>query len=111
MARPTVVWDDGCSFCSASVRLLRRLDLHHQFEYQGSGDRVALERLGVSPESADQEMKLVEPGGRTSGGYDAIVRIVRYLPLGWLASPVLGLSPLRALGRPAYRWVAARRSC
>jgi predicted DCC family thiol-disulfide oxidoreductase YuxK len=110
-ARPVVVWDGGCSFCSRSVRVLRALDLHRRLDYQGSADVAALARLGVTQESADEEMKLVEPGGRVSGGYDAIVRIVRQLPLGWLVSPILALPPLRALGRPAYRWIAAHRTC
>jgi predicted DCC family thiol-disulfide oxidoreductase YuxK len=89
MSLPTVVWDDGCSFCSRYVRILRTLDIHHHLQYQGSADAAALARLGVSQESADREMKLVEPCGRVSGGYDAVVRIVRYLPLGWLASAIL----------------------
>ncbi|MDZ4797629.1 MAG: DUF393 domain-containing protein [Bryobacteraceae bacterium] len=111
MSRPTVIWDDGCSFCGRSIRILRTLDVFRRLDFQGSRDTAALSRLGVTPKSTDNEIRFAEPGRGVSGGYDALVRMASHLPLGWLAAPILGLPPLRALGRPAYRWVAARRTC
>ncbi|MBC8165270.1 MAG: DUF393 domain-containing protein, partial [Bryobacteraceae bacterium] len=107
---PLVIWDDHCSFCRNAVRFLRFLDWGGRLDYLGSSDTVALARLGISPEEADRELKLVYRDVRF-GGYDAIAYLTRFLPLTFLFSPLFGLSPVRLLGRRVYRSIAARRKC
>lgn len=103
-----VVWDDGCSFCARWVRLARRLDSRQALEFVGLSDRAALARLGIGPEEADREVKVVGLT-RIFGGYDGVVEIARRLPAtGWMA-PLLAWA--RPAGRMVYRWVAAHRKC
>jgi predicted DCC family thiol-disulfide oxidoreductase YuxK len=108
--RPTVVWDDNCSFCAGWIRLFRALDWLHVLELVGSTNKAELARLGVTPEHADEEIKVIEDG-KILGGYDGIVRIAAALPLTVFVAPLLGLPPVRAAGRRLYRCVAARRKC
>ena len=105
-----MIYDDRCGFCRRSVRLLRALDVTRRHEFRGSSDPRALERAGVSPAEAAEELKLAA-GGRLWGGYDAIVEILRVLPLTFWIAPLLALAPVRRLGRRAYRRFAARRHC
>jgi len=92
------------------VRLLRLLDVTRRHAYRGSSDPEALQRAGVTAEEASRELKLAARG-RLWGGYDAIVEILRALPLTFWIAPLLATPPLRRYGRRAYRWIAARRRC
>lgn len=92
------------------MRLLRLLDVTRRHAYRGSSDPEALQRAGVTAEEASRELKLAARGRRW-GGYDAIVEILRALPLTFWIAPLLALAPVRRLGRRAYRWIAARRHC
>lgn len=109
-AERLVVYDDRCGFCRLAVRLLRLLDVTRRHAYRGSSDPDALQRAGVTAEEAARELKLAARG-RLWGGYDAIVEILRVLPLTFWLAPLLALAPVRRLGRRAYRWIAARRHC
>lgn len=105
-----VIYDADCGFCRRSVALLRLLDPGGELRYEPSTNRALLERLGITPAEANQELKVVG-GERVSGGYDAIVAALAVLPrTRWLA-PLMRFAPIRFLGRRAYGQVAARRHC
>jgi len=105
-----IIYDDKCSFCRSSVRLCRSLDWLGAHRYEGSSNRELLDAAGITPEQADQELKLVS-GGRIDGGFDAIRRIMLRLPLTFFWAPLLWIPPIPWLGRRVYRAVAARRKC
>jgi len=109
-AERLVIYDDRCGFCRRSAGLLRALDVTRRHCYRGSSAPEALEQAGVTAEDAARELKLAA-GGRLWGGYDAVVEILRALPLTFWLAPLLALAPVRRLGRRAYRWFAARRHC
>ncbi|MBC8166383.1 MAG: DUF393 domain-containing protein [Bryobacteraceae bacterium] len=105
-----MIWDDRCSFCGRSIRLLRNLDRSHRLQYVGSSDQAVLTKHGITRESAAEEIKFVD-GRAVFGGYDAVARLVRYLPAGRLASALMSLPLVRFFGRRIYRYIAAHRSC
>lgn len=105
-----VVWDDYCSFCAGWIRVVRALDWLHRLDVAGSSDQSTLERLNLTREETDLEIKAISQDG-TLGGYDAIVRILSVLPVSLFWAPALELPPVRAIGRRAYRWIAVRRKC
>jgi predicted DCC family thiol-disulfide oxidoreductase YuxK len=109
-AERRVIWDDHCSFCSASVARLRRLDAFGVHRFVGSSDSSAFEDVPVTREQADEAVQLVEHG-RRSEGFDAIRLILEKCPATFLAAPVLRIPPAPAIGRRVYRRVAARRTC
>jgi predicted DCC family thiol-disulfide oxidoreductase YuxK len=104
-----VGYDDDCGLC---VGLLKRFG--GPFERRGFVF-VPLQnpwlagRLGLKPGEMPEEMKMLWPDGRSIGGTEAIVALLRAAwwtaPLGWIA----WLPPLRPVMRAAYRWVARNR--
>jgi predicted DCC family thiol-disulfide oxidoreductase YuxK len=111
-AKPVQGWvgyDDDCGLC---VGLLKRF----AGPYEGRGfvflplqNPWLAERLGLQPGEMPDEMKLLWPDGRVTGGGEAIVALLRAVwwtaPLGWIA----WLPPFRPTIRAAYRWVARHR--
>jgi predicted DCC family thiol-disulfide oxidoreductase YuxK len=63
----------------------------------------------VTRERCLQEMVLIEPGGRVSGGFYAFRRVAHHVPLLGLLVPVLYLPGVPWLGVRIYRWVAEHR--
>jgi len=105
-----VIWDNHCSFCSGWIRFFRTFNWLRRLAFAGSSDYRLLSHHNISPEEADQEIKVVVDG-RVLGGYNALVEISSFLPIAMFWSILLGLRPTRAIGRRAYKFVAAHRKC
>jgi predicted DCC family thiol-disulfide oxidoreductase YuxK len=105
-----VVWDDTCGFCGRTIAWLRRLDWLAVHRVEGSSRPEALAEAGLSAADAADEITL-RADGETTGGYDAIRRMLEVTPLGFLWAPALACPPLASVGRAVYRRVAARRHC
>jgi predicted DCC family thiol-disulfide oxidoreductase YuxK len=103
----TLVYDGDCAFCTSSVRWAQRLGLD-------AGTVVAwqhadLASLGLTQEQCAHELQLVEPG-RTSGGHQAVGRLLLRSRLWWRPLGLLLLTPpVSWLARVVYRWVADHR--
>jgi predicted DCC family thiol-disulfide oxidoreductase YuxK len=107
-ARPYLVFYDAqCRICRRGRQAVERLRPMAAVRFVDSNDA---REMGKYPEmSARGQMYVLDPAGRLSGGYDAMVALAPILPaFAWLGG-VLGLGPVRALGRRAYRWLAANR--
>jgi predicted DCC family thiol-disulfide oxidoreductase YuxK len=105
-----VLWDDHCFFCSGWIRFFRTFDWLGRLEFARASDYMLLSRHSISREGAGREIKVVVDG-RVIGGYDAVVKISCFLPITMFCSILLGLGPIRAIGRRAYEWIAAYRKC
>ncbi len=106
-----LIYDGHCMFCVGSVRRLLVLDLFGYLkpvDYQTAEDVTAL-HLSLTRNQCHAQMHLVEPDGRLSGGFAAIQRLSRKLPLLWPAAPLVNLLGARRIGDPAYRWIARNR--
>jgi predicted DCC family thiol-disulfide oxidoreductase YuxK len=100
-----VVWDDRCSLCRPRVALLRRLDWLRVHRFEGASNRSALKEIGLTQDDVNREMRL-RAGRGVLGGFDALVGVLKLLPVGFLWAPVLSVPPLHRVGVRAYRYVA-----
>lgn len=105
--RPVLVYDGDCSFCTKSVRLVRRL--------QADVDVVAwqfadLPALGLTAAQADAAVQWVAVDGRAAAGHRAVAAVLRASRQPW---PIIGramlLPGLSWLSGRVYAWVAANR--
>ncbi len=83
--RPTtLIYDDDCGICLWCARLIKRLDLRHNFTFQANSDLEALPE-GITEEMANRSMVVVGPDGSAHRDADAVSVLVRALPfVGWL---------------------------
>jgi predicted DCC family thiol-disulfide oxidoreductase YuxK len=105
-----VLYDGACPRCRASMALLSASDPDHVVE---PIDLTAVDVTTVHPsltkEACLRAMHVVRADGRVTAGFDAVVTLARWLPLGWPLGIVGGLPGVAALGRRAYNALAASR--
>jgi predicted DCC family thiol-disulfide oxidoreductase YuxK len=106
-----VLYDGACPRCRASMALLTAADPDRLVE---PVDLTAVDVSTVHPsltrEKCLKAMQLVGSDGRVSSGYDALVRLGRWLPLFWPAGLFGSLPGVTAAGRRAYNKLAESRS-
>jgi predicted DCC family thiol-disulfide oxidoreductase YuxK len=106
-----VLFDGGCPVCRRTVRTLRRLDWRGRLQFADA--TVAEHRARIAPglteAEAMQQMIAVDRDGRRAGGYDAMIRIAREIPLLWPIGLAGGWPGIRQAGVQVYRAVAAKR--
>jgi predicted DCC family thiol-disulfide oxidoreductase YuxK len=109
--RALLLYDGACGFCRSSVTQLRVLDAFGWVDPADMHRQPDLSKLhpALTPARCRSEMVLIEPNGRLAGGFDALRRLSRHLPLLWPLWPLLHLPGAGWLGRLAYRWIAAHR--
>lgn len=101
-ARDTVVYDGQCRFCRGQIAMLRRLDLAGRLRFLSLHDPVVgAEFPELAPEDLAGEMHVVDTGGRSRAGAEAVRYLSRRLPLLWpLAVPLHVPGSL-----PLWRWL------
>ncbi len=108
----TAIFYDGlCALCNRSVRILKRLDWLHRFEYSDVQDweRVHARYPQLDREAALESMHVVRPDGKMYAGYAALRQISRELPLFFWIYPLLYLPGVTWAGPRIYRWIAGHR--
>ena len=110
-AQGRVLYDGECPLCTgAAVRfapMLRR----HRFVLVPLQTPWVRKQLGLKPDAALAEMKLLTEGGEIYGGAEALVQIARRI---WWAWPVYAISlvpGVKFLLRAIYEWIATCRNC
>lgn len=108
-----VLYDDRCTMCQRSVRVLTSLDLFERLEFVDlHGLDLASYRQGtgvaLSHAELNEAMHVVWKG-RAYRGFDGIRKIAAALPLLWTMAPLMYLPGIPQLGRRRYRAIAARR--
>ena len=109
--QPYIIFYDGhCRICRRGRQTLERLRPEADVRFVDSSDPVAMaDYPDMTHADVTGQMYVRDPAGNLSGGYDALVALLPTLSgIAWTA-PILRSRPLRALGRPAYRWLAANR--
>jgi predicted DCC family thiol-disulfide oxidoreductase YuxK len=106
----TVLFDGTCRICQRSRVMIERLRPTSPVQFVDVNDGRALANYPqMRGADALGQIHVLNPAGELSGGYDALVALAPTLPLFAWATRLLGLEPVRRLGRRAYRWVAANR--
>jgi predicted DCC family thiol-disulfide oxidoreductase YuxK len=105
-----VFYDAACHICRRGRQTIERLRPTTEVRFVDMNDaRTMAPYPDMAGADLQGQMYVREPSGRVTGGYDALVALAATLPaLAWV-TPLLASRPLRAIGRPAYRWLAANR--
>src|SRR3954452_13075477 len=103
-----VFYDASCRICRRGRQMIERLRPTAEVRFVDSGDARA---MAPFPEMAGADvagqMYVRDPEGNLAGGYDALVALIPAVSgIAWTAG-IFGSRALRAIGRPAYRWLAA----
>ncbi|WP_239254234.1 thiol-disulfide oxidoreductase DCC family protein [Listeria ilorinensis] len=101
-----VLYDEKCSFCQLSKRVMEKLDWQKKllfFPLQAYKGTI------LEPEQLKQTLHVVRSNGRVYRGFYAIRRILTRLPLLKVPSMLCYLPLVPRFGEAAYRFVAKRR--
>jgi predicted DCC family thiol-disulfide oxidoreductase YuxK len=106
-----VLYDGACPRCRASMALVTAADPDHVV---APIDLSTVDVTSIHPtltnEACLRAMHLVDLNGRIDVGFDALVRLARWLPLGWPFGILGSLPGVALIGRRAYNAFAARRA-
>ena len=96
--------------CRRTARRLHRLDWLQRLTFADGTDSERRERLapGLTEEQIMREMWVIEPPARY-GGFDAVLRISRAVPLLWPFFVVASIPGISHVGDATYRRIAANR--
>ncbi len=110
LPRYYVFYDGACRLCTGSKETLQRMDPSADLVFVNIQDRPSLSRFPmVDPWAAQGQMFVLDPAGRLSGGFDAILTLLPTVPSLAPLAPLLGWRPIRRLGWHVYRWIARNR--
>src|SRR6266550_5001629 len=102
-----VFYDGRCRLCERSRQILLGLDSSNALQFIDINDDRAMHLYPmVDPKAAQGQIHVLDPDGRLSGGYDALVELAPALPSLRPLAPLLKWKPVRALGRHVYQWIA-----
>jgi predicted DCC family thiol-disulfide oxidoreductase YuxK len=108
-ARPVLVYDGDCGFCTTSVRLLRRA-------FSGNYEVVAwqeadLAKLGLSQEQCQEALQWVGPAGERREGAAAFAAVLKSADraVGRVLGRVFDLPLISGAAESLYALVAANR--
>ena len=107
-----VFYDGECGVCTATIPVLRRLDLLNRVELidvTRQWKSVSAQFPMLTRERCLADMHAVSADGSVHTGFDAYRALARVLPFGWPARPLLRLAAVQRLGRRLYRRIADHR--
>jgi predicted DCC family thiol-disulfide oxidoreductase YuxK len=110
----TLLYDGSCRLCRGTISVIGALDLLRRvrsLDVHTDWPRIADQLPSLTQHACLAEMHVVSPDGRVWLGFDAYRALAWWIPLGWLALPVLYLPGVRPLGRRIYGRIAASRAC
>jgi predicted DCC family thiol-disulfide oxidoreductase YuxK len=107
-ARPVLVFDGDCAFCSSAVEFLRDR-ISSDVDYL-PWQHLDLAAVGLTEEACLQAVQWLPVGGEHTSGGRAVTDLLRGAGQPWATLGRLGALPgVRALVELAYRAVAANR--
>ncbi|UCF40103.1 MAG: DUF393 domain-containing protein [Gemmatimonadota bacterium] len=107
-ARPTLIYDGSCGFCSRWVKRMKRLDRDDLIWLLPLQDARATELSGQPRDRLAQAAHFVRPDGAVFAGAAAAREAFRYLSGGRLVDLVAAVPGLMPLAERVYAWVARR---
>jgi predicted DCC family thiol-disulfide oxidoreductase YuxK len=106
----SVLFDESCSLCRASVASVRQFDVRGVIEFLDLHDPNSIQRFpNVDGEQAMRSMQAVDRQGRVYTGVDAWAQIGLQLP-GWnLVAWILFVPGVHWVAHIIYSWIARNR--
>lgn len=106
-ARPVLLYDGDCAFCTSCARLIRRIGPDAEIVAWQLTD---LAGLGVTEEQASEALQWVQADGTVRSGHEAIAAMLSTAGRAWrIAGRVLLLPGVSWMAARAYRLVAENR--
>jgi predicted DCC family thiol-disulfide oxidoreductase YuxK len=106
-ARPALVYDGDCAFCTSSVRLLEKIGAAAEMV---AWQQTDLGALGLSEEMASAAVQWVEIDGTVRSGHEAVAAALGSAGGIWTLSGRVLLAPgIAPIAAEAYRLIAANR--
>lgn len=107
----TAIYDGYCVICNQTRRTVRALDWLHHVEFLNIHDwnTVNSRFPSLDYETAMGQMHLVMPDGQLIGGFPAVRRMLRELPLGCPIWLLLQLPGMDTIGDKVYKFIARNR--
>jgi predicted DCC family thiol-disulfide oxidoreductase YuxK len=106
-ARPTLIYDGDCAFCTSSARLLERIGPGAETV---AWQQTDLGALGLTEEAASAAVQWVEIDGTARSGHEAVAAALRSAGGAWAVAGRALIAPgLAPLAAGAYRLIAANR--
>jgi predicted DCC family thiol-disulfide oxidoreductase YuxK len=105
-----ILFDGVCDLCHTGVEWIRRADRDGRFEFLPYQSAEVTRRFpALDPRAIARAIHVVRPDGAVLVGADAAPWVFAQLPRWRGLARVLALPGVRALARPTYAWIAARR--
>jgi predicted DCC family thiol-disulfide oxidoreductase YuxK len=109
-ARPVLVFDGDCGFCTTCARFLERRVVSGGSTSVAPWQGLDLPELGLTPEQCRAAVQWVGEQGQVASGHAAIASILRAGYPVWRPAGVLLMAPgFSWLAGRVYSWVAAHR--
>ena len=107
----TAIYDGYCVICNQTRRTVIALDWLHRVEFLNihNWNEVNQRYPTLDYEVAMGQMHLVTPDGQLIGGFPAVRRMLRELPLGYPMWLLLQLPGMGILGDKVYKFIARHR--
>ncbi len=106
-----VFYDAHCRLCSGLINRLRGPLVRRGYLAAPLQRGWVQERLGLRPERALDEMRVLTAGGEILGGADAVVHLAKRIWWAWPLAAVAQIPGALPVLRSLYRFVARRRRC
>lgn len=107
----TAIYDGYCVICNQTRRVVVALDWFKRVEFLNihNWNAVNSRYPDLDYETAMGQMHLVTPDGDLIGGFPAVRRMLRELPLGYPLWLLLKLPGMDTVGDKVYKWIARHR--
>ncbi len=106
-ARPLLVFDGDCGFCTSSARWWQR---HWGLEHVEPWQFLDLESLGLTAAECERAVQWVDVDGSVAAGELAVIAALRHAGGGWgVLGRAMALPVVRQLAGVVYRLVARFR--
>ena len=109
-ARPVLVFDGDCGFCTTSARFLHRWVVREGTTRVAPWQRLDLDELGVTEAQCRTAVQWVGQDGQVASGHAAIAATLRSGRPVWRPVGALLLAPVFSwLAERVYSWVSDHR--
>lgn len=112
-ARPTLIYDGHCGFCTGSARFAQRwVDRRDRYAVRPWQDlgRDVLADFGLAPEDCDDAAQFITADGSIRSGHRAIASAATHGAPGWRPFGYLLMAPgVSRVAARAYDWAAGHR--
>ncbi len=105
-----ILYDRSCGLCRTTRRALETLGTQTEMRFHDMNDTAAVAQFaGVDPAKVRQSMHVIDPTGRITAGYDAVVVLLEQTYLLRPLTRLLRRPRFARMGRRLYGFIARHR--